>query len=268
MRQSLVLLWLFFFTTGCWAKPWVVAHRGGPAGGGEENRLATFQDAIKLGVDGIELDIHQTLDGHLVVIHDITLARTFNGRSGRVNEMTLAEVQEVGLPTLEQALELVRGRCRLLIEVKQPKGERHRGIERRLVNLLREGHLISKKDEVGRSEVVVISFDPETLRRIHALEPNLATGYLTKLPIPAVQAGEIGATYLLPYYLLVDSEYVRAAHEAGFKVGVWTVDDPAAMQSMIEAGCDAIITNDPSTLLRMRDEIGPREDVRATPLSR
>jgi glycerophosphoryl diester phosphodiesterase len=208
---------------------------------GPENRLETFRKAIDLGVDAIEFDIHQSRDGHLVVLHDITLARTYDGHVGRVDQMTLAELQKLGVPTLNRTLKLARGRCRLLVEIKQPPDSRHRGIENRLMQSLREHKMVD--------DVVVISFDAESLRRMHKLEPRLATGYLTARPTRQEVARELGVTYLAPHFSGIDATFVHQAHAAGFKVGVWTVNDPAALRAMVDAGCDAITTDRPDLLL-------------------
>ena len=238
LLRATALLFLSLCFTPAWATPWVVAHRGGPVLG-PENRLETFRKAIDLGVDAIEFDIQQSRDGHLVVLHDITLARTF-GHLGRVDQMTLAELQKLGVPTLNQTLKLARRRCRLLVEIKQPPDSRHKGIENRLMRSLREHKMVD--------DVVVISFDAESLRRLHKLEPRLATGYLTVQPTRREVARELGVTYLAPHFSGIDATFVQEAHAAGFKVGVWTVNDPAALKAMIDAGCDAITTDRPDLL--------------------
>ena len=124
-----VLILFLLLAVAALARPWVVAHRGGSALG-PENSLELFQKALELGVDAIELDIHQSADGHLMVIHDISLKRT-HGVDKRVDELDLAALQGYGVPTLQEAIDLVDGRCVLVVEVKHPKGSRHQGIERR-----------------------------------------------------------------------------------------------------------------------------------------
>jgi glycerophosphoryl diester phosphodiesterase len=247
--SSLVLL--LFLGSTAWAKPWVVAHRGGTALG-PENRLETFEKAIALGVDAIELDIHQSQDGYLMVIHDDSLDRTF-GQSGRVDRMTLEELSKAGVPTLEEAIDTVKGRTRLVIEIKHPHdGSRHRGIEGRLVKLLKEKDLVDS--------AIVISFDRRSLIRVHDLEPRLSTGFLLRTPGYSMKKvkKEIGVTYVGPYFLLATPEFVARAHQAGLKVNPWTVNDVKVMRALIESGCDAITTNEPAELLgELKQEVAP-----------
>jgi len=237
----LITLHLVFLLTVGFAQPLVVAHRGGTALG-PENRLSTFQEAIALKVDAIELDIHQSKDGALMVIHDNTLDRTF-GRPGRVDRMTRQELVEIGVPTLEQAVDLAKGRCRLVVEIKHPHGdERHEGIEKRLVELLRTKNVVQ--------ETIVISFDKKSLVTLHKLAPELTTGYLFATPgYPLDQArAELGVTYVGPYYLLATPAFIGEAHKAGLKVNPWTVNQASGMRLLIESDCDAITTNEPALL--------------------
>ena len=97
------------------SEPLVVAHRGG-RNIGPENRLSTITKAIELGVDAIEVDIHQSRDGHLIVAHDLTLDRCF-GVAGQINLMTVDELRALGAPTLQEVAQLVDGRCRLVLSL-------------------------------------------------------------------------------------------------------------------------------------------------------
>lgn len=240
--MRIVLVWLFL-SGGLLAQPWVVAHRGGVRLGAE-NTLQTFARAREVGVDAIELDIHQSRDGALVVIHDETLDRTY-AVPGRVGEMTLRELREIGVPTLGEAA-AVAGDCRLFVEIKHPKGTRYEGIEERLLEVLREHDLLDS--------AVVISFDATSLKRLRELEPGLATAYLTgKYVEPARVKAEIGATYYSPHYSKVDEALCAQLREAGLKLSVWTVNDVEAMRAMLKLpGCDAITTDDPARLLEIQ----------------
>ena len=189
-----VLILFLLLAVAALARPWVVAHRGGSALG-PENSLENFQKALELGVDAIELDIHQSADGHLMVIHDISLKRT-HGVDKRVDELDLTALQGYGVPTLQEAIDLVDGRCVLVVEVKHPKGSRHQGIERRLVDLLAENELTTS--------ALVISFDSVTLKRVHEIEPSIKTGFLYRIPTVLADSAkkEMGVSYLCPHYLL------------------------------------------------------------------
>lgn len=245
MRRWL-LFWLCLSSLAL-ARPWVVAHRGGTKLGAE-NTLPTFEKAVALGVDAIELDIHLTRDNGLVVIHDETVDRTFPGHKGAVGEMTEKEASAIGLPTLGQALDVCKGRCKVFVEIKHPHGKRYQGIEKVLLRVLKEHGMLD--------QVVVISFDAESLRVLRQLQPDLETAYLTsKAPDSEIIKADPGATYASPHFKKVDEAYVDAVHAAGLKISVWTVDDRESMQLMRDLGCDAVTTNDPELLL---DVVGPR----------
>ena len=221
------------------ARPLVVAHRGGAALGAE-NSLELFEKAASLGVDAIELDIHQSLDGHLMVLHDETLKRT-HGLSKRVAELPLGTLRKIGVPTLQQAIDTIKGRAVLFVEVKHPVNGRYQGIESRLVELLRENSLIDS--------AVVISFDKTTVRRVHQLEPKLKTGLLYARPWSSLtEIKKLGVTYVCPHFFLVTPGLLEEAHSLGLKVNAWTVNDLQAMRSLVEASCDAISTDHPERL--------------------
>ena len=245
--QSLFILLLILFLAGAaLAKPWVVAHRGGSALG-PENSLELFKKAVALGVDAIELDIHQSADGNLMVIHDTSLKRT-HGVDKRVDELNLQELKKFGVPTLQEVIDLVDGRCVLVVEVKHPKGSRHQGIEQRLVELLAENELTTR--------VLVISFDTTTLKRIHGLEPSIKTGFLYR--IPTVQADsakkEMGVSYLCPHYLLATPSMIKKAHADGLKVNTWTVNEEKVMKNLVDSDCDSVTTDHPDILKKVVQE--------------
>lgn len=227
-RWTLALLALLAWDAGgASTRPLVIAHRGGSP----ENRLDAFRRARSLGADGFELDIHLSRDGEIVVIHDDTLDRTF-GRPGTVAQMSRAELSAAGVPFLDEVLPLPGT---LVIEIK------HAGLEEQLVRLL------EKTGTWKRS--IVISFDGEALKKVHALKPELPTGYLFSLPVDmAATRRELGVQYLGPNYRLVNRQFVEQAHEHGLKVNPWTVNSEKDLRSMVDAGCDAITTDHPELL--------------------
>ena len=134
----------------------------------------------------------------------------------------------------------------MFVEIKHPHGSRYEGIESRLLEALRRNDLVGS--------AVVISFDAASLRTLHELEPELATGYLIG---GAIETGDLkerlGITYLSPHYSRVDKASAERVRQAGLKLSVWTVDDESAMEAMRDLGCDAITTNRPEVLLRHLD---------------
>jgi len=226
--------------------PLVGGHRGNPAEH-PENTLASFRSAIEVGVDMIECDVHMSADGELIVIHDHTLDRTTTG-SGLVVQHTLAELRNMDagdgerLPTLAEVCELVRGQVGLCIETKQIPIP-YPGLEQKLIGLLREFDVID--------QTAVISFHHGGVRRLKELEPRLAVGVLEGArPIdPVAILRGARADIYAPHYGAMDPELVGQVHAAGGVVGVWTVDDPAAVAWCQVCKPDSIFTNRPREIL-------------------
>lgn len=228
-----------------------IGHRGA-AGTYPENTLAAFRRARELGCDGVELDIHRTRDGHLVVCHDPFLDRTTTG-AGLIRELGLAEVQAADagvkkdprfagerVPTLEQVLDDLP-ELKIFIELKF--GSLHYpGIEEDLVAFLR------RKGALGR--VQVSSFDHKALQRLHAVWPELPLGmlYSENLLDPVGMAQQIGAGALHPAFYWVYPELVQVAHAAGLSVNAWTVNDPPFIAAMKAMGVDGIMSDFPERI--------------------
>lgn len=224
----------------------VGGHRGNPAEH-PENTLASFRSAIEIGVDMIECDIHLSADGELVVIHDHTLDRTTNG-SGLVVQHTLADLRSLDagggerLPTLSEVCELARDRVGLCIEIKQIPIP-YPGLEEKLLGQLREAEMVE--------QTAVISFHHGSVRRLKELEPALVVGVLEGArPIdPVGILRSAGAEIYSPHYGAMDPELVNELHAAGGVVGVWTVDDDAAVAWCQVCRPDSVFTNRPREIL-------------------
>lgn len=210
-----------------------MAHRGS-AQNAIENTLPAFQQAVSDGADVIELDIHLTADKDLAVIHDDTLERT-HGHPGEVRKMTSQELRGLGVPMLGDVLQVIE--TPLFVEIKHPKNGRHEGIEQVLIEQLDRAE--------ADSRTVVISFDETSLKKVHELDPGLATGYLyTGRPIDMEKTrDELGIQYLAPHFALVNREYVEEAHAAGLKVDAWVVNRAKDMQRLTDLQVDAITTD-------------------------
>ncbi len=239
-----------------------VGHRGA-AGHAPENTLPSFETALGMGVDAVELDVRRSRDGELVVIHDAAIDRTTDGR-GEVAALSLSELRAVDagarfggkfpgarIPTLREVLAWARGRTELVIEIK---GDPHPqpGVEEQVLGLVAEHGMIER--------VMVISFHHPTLRRVRELEPRVATGMLyTGFFADTVAAARAaGADCVRPGWRDWNEALVRDVHSAGLVAGAWTVDDEAAMERLLDMGLDSITTNYPDRLRRVLDRRRPR----------
>jgi len=240
-----------------------VGHRGA-AGLAPENTLGAFAKGIEVGVDAIECDVHLSADGELIVMHDPNVSRTTDG-SGDIPSLTLAELQKLNaaakfsggwstkepVPTLAEVLALAQGKVDVQIEIKVPAMGGYPGIERKVAEAVAAA---------GMTEhVLVICFNLDTLRAVHAADPRLRTGYLvSESTVPAQwlisrsamldALQESKVSFLGSSAAFLSPELVQAAHERGLQVGVWTVDTAGDMRRFAAMGVDAITTNRPDVL--------------------
>jgi glycerophosphoryl diester phosphodiesterase len=243
----------------------VAAHRGG-ALLWPENSLLAFRNALALGTDLLELDVHLTADGELVVIHDPTLERTSTG-TGAVGGARLADlagtrlrardgaVTDEPVPTLAQVLDLLRpGRAELLLEIKvDPARRPYAGIEEKTLALVSARGL--------RERTVVMAFESDTLRRVRALDPNIRTTMLVgrsrvdreRATASTVVgwARDVGATSLGVDHRALDAPLVAAARQAGLRVAAWTVNTEPDIRRVLDLGVDVVISDQPDLALRL-----------------
>ncbi len=220
-----------------------VAHRGASAYE-PENTIRAVRRALELGANAIEVDVRVTRDRKLAVIHDETLDRTTSG-SGRVREYTLAELKKLDagmgerIPSLEEVLDAA-GRALLVVELKDPDAV---------------GELASAL--AGRKRAVAVSFYHNAIRELRRLiDIDLGVIFSCRPVNPARLAQDAGATMLLPRHKYIDRELIREAHREGLRVVAWTVDSPARMRELMEAGVDGIASNRPDLLVREAKALG------------
>ncbi|MBM3199811.1 hypothetical protein FJZ53_02650 [Candidatus Woesearchaeota archaeon] len=217
-----------------------VGHRGA-AYYEPENTLRSFKRALELGVDFVELDVRQTKDGVIVVLHDATVNRTTNGK-GYLRNYSFSDLRflDAGkgekVPSLEEVAYLTKDKCGLFIEVKET------GFEDKLVDFVKKQKLESKS--------IVISFHLEILQNIKRLYPELRLGVITdKLPKDyLVIAKSSGFDYALVRKDKLRREHVDGFHSLGMKVYAWTVDDERWVKKLMGFGVDAIASNKPDIL--------------------
>jgi glycerophosphoryl diester phosphodiesterase len=236
-------------------RPLNFAHRGASRRA-PENTLVAFSAAAELGADGIEFDVQLSQDGTAVVIHDFILETTTNGQ-GPVRDRTLAELKGLDagsrfnpafaderIPTLQEVIDAVGNRLLLNIELKTAS-LRDEGLAAAVVRTVEANDLLE--------QVVVSSFSPLEVWRVKRLNPQIPIGMLYAPDLPFLLRRPwlrhvIRPEALHPFYATVDAAYVRWAKGQGYRVHTWTVDEPEEMRRLVQAGVDAIITNQPDVL--------------------
>ena len=237
----------------------IVAHRGG-AKIANENTLSSFQQAIEMGVDMVELDVHMTLDNHVVVCHDMTIDRTTNG-AGKIEDMTLQQFKQAvvvdyasklptseSMPTLREALELMKGKTKILLEIKRRNKNQYAGLEQQIIDMIHEMDMVD--------QVVIQSFDDQALFTVHQLDPTIRIEKLLfcRLPLGMCFDGKINRFSFKKYkicaslnfmYKFIDQKSIDKLHAEGFEVKVWTVDDPRKLNYK----ADGVITNRPDLFM-------------------
>ena len=256
--------------------PATIAHRGASVIA-PENTLAAVRAAIDVGATAVEVDVHRSRDGALVVLHDCTLARTTDverqlpGRGPwRVADLTCDEIAGLDaggwhdpayagerVPLLRDVLGLLRGTgTGLLLEVKKP--ELYPGIESDLATELRAvpGYLTAA---LWDRSLVVQSFGHRSMARFKQLAADVPVGLLGTLPRRRLPQAATWADHVNPRHRGLTASYVTAVHEAGLSCHAWTVDRPADMARVVALGVDGVITNRPEVLRTLLD--GPARSV-------
>ena len=251
-------------------RPMVIAHQGGE-GLRPSNTLIAFENAVALGVDVLEMDVHSTNDGVLVLIHDDTVDRTTDG-TGRVNDFTLAELQQldageywtaddgattpyrgqgVRIPTLDEVLTAFP-QMKFNIEIKQ--------IEPSIASSLCEA--LRAHDLTDRA--LIASFHPTAMNEFRAACPEVATSMVEDEIRPFFILNTIflgalynppGAAFQVPEYSgslhVLTPRFVRGAQANNVAVHPWTIDDPADMARFLDMGVDGIITDRPDLMIEL-----------------
>jgi glycerophosphoryl diester phosphodiesterase len=221
--------------------PEIVAHRGASRDR-PENTLAAFALALDQGADAIELDVHATRDGVVVVHHDPVLRAPAQppDRRPRIAEITHAELRalapdgDTGIPTLAEVLELVGTRARVYVEIKG------RAVERQVLDVLRD----------GRTDCAVHAFDHRVPQRVRALAPGVPVGILLTSYLLDVAAAvrPVPARDVWQDWTLIDDAWVAAVRAVGGRSVAWTVNDPAAGVALARLGVEALCTDVPGLM--------------------
>jgi glycerophosphoryl diester phosphodiesterase len=240
----------------------VIAHRGA-SGHAPENTLAAFRRAVAMGATFIETDLQLSRDARFVAIHDETVNRTTNAR-GKVHDLTLAELRRLDagswfgseyagerIPTLEEILEFSKKNDVVFYLELKPSGSW--GGEHALVGALRES------GEIPRT--IVISFDAAIVENLRRIEPTLMTGLLYdgQIEKPIEKTVEVGARQLAVRGDLVTPVLLAEARKKDLQVVCWTVNQPAHMRLLIDAGVDGIMSDYPDRLVAAKKKEKPQQ---------
>lgn len=229
---------------------WIrIAHRGA-SGTAPENTLAAFKKAIEIGVDAVELDLHGTADGEIVVVHDASLDRTTNMR-GPIKQTTLETIKRADagawfnsefegeqVPTLSEALACITDNTIAVLEIKDGP------ITEAVVQKIREMNLLEL--------TVIISFHTSVLQTVRSLEPRIPTGWLIGSrngythPIQLCQQlTSLGSSLLNVNHQLITEEFAYEVHRRGITLWSWTIDDVDRMRQLRSFGVQGITSNHP-----------------------
>ncbi len=231
------------------SRPLVLAHRGASAHAAD-NSIEAFELAVAQGADGVELDVRFTADNVVVLHHDADIGEMGPLVHHRFSDLRVTHPE---VPTLDEAL-AVLGDLTVNVEIKNSPLDPDYDPEHRMAGFI--AHWVAQHDI--RERVIVTSFNPETALAVRDMDETLTTGRL--LPVGSDTPAAIGAvaaaghTWLAPWVGdVVDdaSQVVAAAHAAGIKLVVWTVDDVDHIRTLSDAGVDALISNDPRRTLRV-----------------
>ena len=269
LRTLAVLVLLGFVGYLAWGVPGrlgarvpivAVAHRG-YARRAPENTLSAFRAAIEVGADFAELDVQETSDGVVVVLHDRDLMR-MAGDPRRISDIPLAEARKFDLgrnagpefageriPTLAEAIALARGKIKLQIELKYYGKDR--GLARKVAELIRR--------EEFEEHCEVTSLDEEGLRLAKRANPRLNVVALVTYALG--DPGRLDVDGLSVNTEVLTDRLIRAVRRRGKSLYAWTVDDPRVMVRLIERGVGGLVTNAPDVVIRIRRDREEMSDV-------
>lgn len=254
--SGLVLLCLIGISPAPAQNPLIIAHRGASAYA-PENTLSAFEKAIEMKAPILETDVHQTKDSVLVLMHDDTVDRTTDGK-GRIKDMLYADFKKLVIrsplssaeehpPSLEEALNAIKGRAQLLIEIKRGS-DYYPGIEKRVADLIKacgSDHCAS----------TIHAFEKQSLLNVAKADSHIRLQKLIVFKLPLVSfsfdkhfvkddfSNWKGVNV---YYRFCSRRLIRQVHKLGKTVYIWTVNKPRLARRYKRRGVDGIITNDPA----------------------
>ena len=220
-------------------KPLIYGHRGSPFKA-PENTIASIKKALEDGCEAVEIDVRKTKDNKIVVIHDIRVDRTANGK-GFVSDFALNELKKLSfngekIPTLNEVIDFVGKKASIIIELKEEN------LEKDIIKIIEKNGFLDK--------AIIISFYHKLIKNIKESNKKIKTGILlVGKPIDTVElAHEAEADYLFLNYAYVDKELVSKAHKNNLKVYVWNIDTIKDLGEMLKLNVDGIGSNKPDLI--------------------
>lgn len=235
----------------------LTSHRGA-AGLAPENTFAAIAKGLELGADRIEIDVRQTSDGEVVVLHDRTLNRTTTGR-GKLEKVAFSELKHLDaskgqfskpepIPSLREVLWLIAGKATLVIEVKEGSS-RYPGIEENIVKAILENQ--------AADWTIIHSFDDRVLNRFKRIAPDLEYHKLLSIKVPYFPLYKdtrwrLGSLKRYNWvneisisHKFANRRVIKEVHQLNKPLNVWTVNNPRRMQKLLRRGVNGIITDHP-----------------------
>ncbi len=233
----------------------IIAHRGASSYA-PENTVASIERAIEDKADWVEVDVQETADGAVIIAHDGDFMRHL-GKPVSIWELTLEEIKQLDLggwfsmefqgekvPTLQEALQTVKGKAKLLIELKYYPGSQNDTLESEVARIV---------STMGMGEdVAIMSFERSAIARMREFEPNWDLGLLTTTSIGKLS--ELKENFIAVSSASVTLNLVRRTQETGKRIFAWTVNNPSTMLRYISMGLDGIITDDPALARKILKE--------------
>jgi len=222
----------------------VIAHRGSSAAA-PENTLAAFRLAVEQGADFVELDVQESADGEVLVVHDSDLMK-IGGSPLKIWETDAAKLRTVDIgshagpqfsaervPTLAEALAVCKGRARVIVELKSYGHDQH--LEERVASIVEGAGMAD--------DCIYMSLDHAQIGRMKRLRPSWRCGVLVAKAVGNLTS--LDADFLAVEKKIATGRFVRRSHRAGKDVYVWTVNDPTRMLTAMSHGVDGLITDRP-----------------------
>lgn len=209
----------------------VIGHRG--AAGFPENTIAGFEEALRQGVDGIEMDVRQTADGRLVVVHDSVVGERSVQSTPYADLIALEQGKQI--PLFEEALEKFGKRTLLDIELKVD------GYEEPVVELL--------KLHTEPEKTMISGFSAKLLQTVHELLPAVQLGYIYNRTQDEGARHHAPVDVVIPQFRLASRELIEEVHDEGLEVWAWTVNDDVEIARLLRLGVDGLITDYPEKVL-------------------